>query len=213
VTTLEETCYTVAEAAAGVRLGTRNSVSCVRPRCRARATCVLDPGHCEPPDGRQGNSTAPGCGVRSRDVRGTPVDRITEEKKSFRCVTTRRRNLGALNGLGRGLNSLTARLFRPGMSGFGLGGLAMLGLPPCRLPLADLPETFRVLAIALVPAPRLVLAAASLAQAGAQARSTPSGRTATFSRSLTSAHGRCLLPRESSGRMLSHPPRARSRRE
>ena len=213
MTTPERTCYTVAETGAGVRLGTRSSASCDRPRCRERATCVPDPGHCEPPDGKRSNSTVPGCGVRSRGVRGSPADRITEGKKSFCCVTTRRCNLGILNGLGRGLDSLTARFLGLGVSGFGLGGLAMLGLPPCRLPLADLPQAFRLLAVALVPAPRLVLAATPFAQAGPRTRSAPSGRTATFSRTLTSAHGRCLLPRESSGRMFSHPPRARSKRE
>jgi hypothetical protein len=208
VTTPEPTCYTVAVADAGERPGTRSSASCDRPRCRERATCVLDPGHCEPPDGRRGNSTVPGCGMRSRGVRGSPADRITGEKKSFCCVTTRRRNLGILNGLGRGLDSLAARFLGLGVPDLGLGGLAMLGLPLCRLPLADLPQAFRLLAVALVPAPRLVLAATPFAQAGPRTRSAPSGRTARFSRTLTSAHGRCLLPRESPGRMLSHPPRA-----
>ena len=49
--------------------------------------------------------------------------------------------------------------------GSGLGSLAVFGLPPRRLPLADLAETFRLLAVALVPAPRLVLAAAPFAHA------------------------------------------------
>jgi hypothetical protein len=65
----------------------------------------------------------------------------------------------------------------------------------------------------LVPGPRPVHAATPFAQAPPQTRSAPSGRTAPFSRTLTSAHGRCLLPRESPGRMLSSPPRARSRRQ
>ncbi len=43
--------------------------------------------------------------------------------------------------------------------------LAMFGLPPRRLPAADLPLAFRFLAVALVPAPRLILAAAAFAQA------------------------------------------------
>ena len=211
--TPEQTCYTVAKAGAGVRLDTRSSASCVRPRCRARATCVLDPGHCEPLDGKQGSSTAPGCGARLRDARGSPADHITGPKKSFCCVTTQRRNLGILNGLGRGFDSLTARFFGLGMLGFGLGGLSMLGLPSCRLPLADLPQALRFPAVALVPAPRQVLPATSFAQAGPRAWSTPSGGTAAFPRTLTSAHGRCSLPRESSGRMLSNPPRARSKRQ
>jgi hypothetical protein len=69
-------------------------------------------------------------------------------------VTTRRRNLGIRNGLGSGLNSLTARFFGLGVLDFGLGCLSVLGLPSCRLPLTDLPQAFRFSAVALVPAPR-----------------------------------------------------------
>ena len=160
-----------------------------------------------------GSSNELGCGASSRELHGSLAGRRTEVKKRFCCVTTRRRNLGILNGLGRGLDSLTARFFGLGMLGFGLCGLSMLGLPSCRLPLADLPQTFRFPAVALVPAPRQVLAAASFAQAGPRAWSTPSGGTAAFPRTLTSAHGSCFLPGESSGRMLSNPPRARSKRQ
>ena len=46
-----------------------------------------------------------------------------------------------------------------GVSGFGLVSLAVFGLSPRRLPLADLAETFRLLAVSLVPAPWLVFAA------------------------------------------------------
>lgn len=90
-------------------------------------------------------------------------------------MTTRRRNLGILNGLGRGFDSLTTSFFGLGMLGFGRGGLSMLGLPSCRLPLADLPQAFRFSAVALVPALRQVLAATPFAQAGPRTRSTPSG--------------------------------------
>ena len=68
---------------AGVRPGTRWPASSGHPRCRERATCVHDPGHCEPPDGRRGSSSVPGCGARSRAVRGSPADRRREGKKSF----------------------------------------------------------------------------------------------------------------------------------
>ena len=196
-----------------MRLGTRSSASCDRPRCREQAICVPDPGHCEPPDGTRSNSTVPGCGLRSRGVRGSPADRITGEKKRFCCVTTRRCNLWFLNSLRRVLDPLAAHFLGLGVPGFGLGVLAMFGLPSCRLPLADLPQAFRFPAVALVPAPRLVLAATPFVQAGPRTRSAPSGRTATFPRSLTGAHGRCFLPGESSGRMFSHPPRAQSRRK
>ena len=80
-------------------------------------------------------------------------------------MTTRRRNLWVFNGLGRGLGPLTALALCLGMPGFDLDGLAMFGLPPRRLPAADLPPTFRLLAVALVPAPWLVLALAAFTQA------------------------------------------------
>ena len=137
----------------------------------------------------------PGCGLRSRGVRDSPADRRAGEKKSFCCVTTRRRNLGILNGLGRGLDPLTARFLGLGVPGFGLVGLAMLGLPPCRLPLADPPQAFRFPAVALVPAPRLVLAATPFAQALPRTRSAPSGRTATFSLTLTRRPWEVLSPK------------------
>jgi hypothetical protein len=69
-------------------------------------------------------------------------------------VTTRRHNLWVLNGLGRGLGALTARLLRLGVLGFDPGVLATLGLPPGCLPATNLALAFRVLAVALVPAPR-----------------------------------------------------------
>ncbi len=100
----------------------------------------------------------PDYGASSRGVRGSPADRITEGKKSFCCVTTRRRNLWIFNGLRRGLDSLAARFLCLGVPGFGKDVLAMSGLPPRRQPPADLPAAFRILAIALVPAPGLVLA-------------------------------------------------------
>ena len=100
----------------------------------------------------------PDCGASSRGVRGSLAERITEGKKNFCCVTTRRRNLWIFNGLRRGLDSLAARFLCLGVPGFGKDVLAMSGLPPRRQPPADLPAAFRILAIALVPAPGLVLA-------------------------------------------------------
>ena len=46
-----------------------------------------------------------------------------------------------------------------------------------------------------------------------RARSAPSGRTIVLSRTLASAHGRCFLPRESSGRMRQHSLRAQQKHE
>jgi hypothetical protein len=206
-------CCRASGTGAGARLGTRCPVSSGHPRCREQATCVHGLGHCEPPDGRRGNNSAPGCGVRSRAIRGSPADHIEEGKKSCCRVTTRRRNLWVFNGLGRGLGPLTALALCLGMPGFDLGGLAMFGLPPRRLPAADLPPTFRLLAVALVPAPWLVLALAAFTQAPPRAGPAPSGQTAAFSFNVVGAHGRCFSQGKSSGRMSHHSPRALSKRE
>ena len=116
-------------------------------------------------------------------------------------MTTRRRNLWLLTNLRRELCPLAARFLCLGVPGFAKGVLAVLGLPPRRLPGVDLPPAFRILAVALVPAPRLVLASTPFAQADPQARSARSGQTAVFSLNVMGAHGRCFLPRECSGRM------------
>jgi hypothetical protein len=128
-------------------------------------------------------------------------------------VTTRRRNFWFWNGLERGLGLLAARSFCLGMLGFDLVGLATFGLPTRLQPAIDLPLAFRILAVTLVPTPRLVLATAPLAQAFPLARLASSGVSAVLSRTLTGAHGRFDLPRESSGRMCQHSPRALSKRE
>jgi hypothetical protein len=209
----QQGCSFGAGTGAGARLGTRWPASYGHPRCRARATCVPDLGRCEPPDDRRGHRSVPGYGPRSRGVRGSPADRTREWKKTFCCVTTRRHNLWVRSGLGRGLGPLAARFFCLGVPGFGKGILAMSGLPPRRLPAADLSLAFRILAVALVPTPRLVRAPAPFTQADPRARSAPSGRAAVRSRTLTSAHGRCFSQGKSSGRMSNHSPRARSKRE
>lgn len=197
----------------GVRPGTRWPASSAHPRCRGRATCVLGPGHCERPAGRWGRSSGRGFGANTRGAHSSPVDRRAGWEKIFCCVTTRRRNSRALNRLRRGLGALPARFFGLGMPGPGPGVLAISGLPPCRQPAADLPLAMRVLAVALVPAPGLVLAPAPLAETHPRARSAPSGRRAGLWRTLTGAHGRYCSQGNGSGRMSHHPPRALSRRE
>jgi hypothetical protein len=52
-------------------------------------------------------------------------------------VTTRRRNLWGLNGLGRRLGTRAARFLCLGMFRFGGSILAMPCLPLCRLPAED----------------------------------------------------------------------------
>jgi hypothetical protein len=178
----------VGTAARG-RLGTHRRVSGGHSRCRGPATCVRDPGHCEPPDDRRGSSSAPDCGPNSGAVHGTPAGRTRESKKNFCCVTTRRRNLGVLRHLGRGFGALAARTLSLGVLGFALGGLATSGLPLRRLPAADLPPAFGILAVTLVPTPRLILPPAAFAQADPRARSSRTGTAGALWFNVTGAHG------------------------
>ena len=107
----------VATTGVGAWLGTHGLASSGHPRCRERATCVLDPGHCEPPDGRWGHSSEPGCGPTSRVIRNSRADRITEGKKRFCCVTTRRRVLWILTSLGDETWRAGGAYARPGRAG------------------------------------------------------------------------------------------------
>jgi hypothetical protein len=197
----------------GVRRGIQRLASSGHPGCCARATYVLGPGRCEPLDDRRCSSSELGCAARSWGVRSSLADRIWGKGNKICCVTTRGRNFGILNGLGRDFGSLPALLLGPGMLHFDAVILTTFRLAASCLPAVDLPQAFRVLAVALVPAPRLVLASASFAQADPRARSPRSGQTAVSLRNVKGAHGRCFLPRESSGRMLPHSPRALSKLE
>jgi hypothetical protein len=123
-------------------------------------------------------------------------------------VTTRRRKFRFLNILGHELGLLTARLLSLGMLGFDAVLQATFSLAASRLPTADLPPAFRVLAVALVPASWLILATALFVDAGALARAARSGFGTGLFFNVVVAHGRFCLPRESSGRMLPHSPRA-----
>ena len=153
--------------------------------------------------GRWDRSSVPGCGGSSQAARGSRAARIREAKKRFSCVTTRRRNFWSLNSLGCGLGALAARALCLGVAGFDFGILAMPGLPPGRLPAADLPPAFRVLAVALVPTPRLVPASAPFAEADPGTWSARSGRRASLWLNVRDAHGRCDLPREELGENAS----------
>ena len=210
---LAQGCGVGEERGAAARIHTLWSASSGHPKCRERATCVHDPGHCERLAGRCGSSSVPSCGSSSRGVRGSPAVCITEGKKTFCCVTTRRRNFWALSDLGRGLGLLAALFLCLGVLGFGVGVLATFRLPLRRLPAVDLPQAFRILAVALVPTPRLVLASAPFVQAGPRARAARSGLGTVLCLNVVVAHGRFDLPRESSGRMCHHSPRALSKRE
>jgi hypothetical protein len=135
----------------------------------------------------------------SRAVHNSPADHIREEKKRFCCVTTRRRNLCMLHGLGCSLGSLTALVLCLSVPGFSLVSSAVFGLPPRRLPAADLSPAFRLLAVSLVPATRLVLAATAFSHAAPWARSASSGWARRLSLIVESAHGRFDLPGEKPG--------------
>ena len=175
--------------ALGGRPGIRSLASNGLLTCRETATCVHDRGHCALPAGRRGSSSGPGCGPSLEAVHSTPAGRIKEIKKNFCCVTTRRRNFWPPIRLGRSLGSLTAHALSLGVPGFGLGGLATFGLPPSRLPTADLPQALRILAVALVPLSRVIPPPAAFAQADPRARSSLSGTAAGHWLIVEGAHG------------------------
>ena len=123
-------------------------------------------------------------------------------EKNFCCVTTRGRNVRVLNGLGRDFGSLAALFLGLSVAGLDRGDLAASGLAASCLPAADFPLALWFLAVALVPASRLVLASATFAQADPWARSPPSGQTVVWLRNVRGAHGSGHSRGKSSGRML-----------
>ncbi len=155
----------------------------------------------------------PGYGSKLQAARSSLADCRGDRKKRFGCpicVTTRRRNLWLLINLRRELRLLAARFLCLGVPGFGKVILAMLSLAPGRLPAVDLPLTFRLLAVTLVPAPWLVLTPALFAQALPRTRPARSGLGTAFSLTLVGAHGRNCSQGKSSGRMRQHSLRALS---
>jgi hypothetical protein len=134
-------------------------------------------------------------------------------QKKICCVTTRWRNLWALSDLWCGLGPLAALFLCLRVLDFGFGVVATLRLTLRRLPAVDLSQAFRILAVPLVPTPRLVLTSARFVQAGPRAGAARSGLGTGLCLNVVVAHGRFDLPRESSGRMCHHSPRALSKRE
>jgi hypothetical protein len=120
-------------------------------------------------------------------------------EKKLCCVTTRGLNLGGLNGLRRVLRSLAPLSFGLGVPSSYVSIPAMRDLPADCLPAPYQPSALRILAIALVPAPRLILASTSFAQTRPQTRPAYSGCAVISCRTVAGAHGRCLLPREARG--------------
>jgi hypothetical protein len=139
--------------------------------------------------------TAVACLVAARLVRrfiaARPVAQRSQQQNCC-CVTTRRRNLWFFRCLRRRCCALTARTLCLGMLGF--GGIIQTppGLAPRRLPTADLPPAFGILAVTLVGTPRLVLSVTAFAQAEPQPRSSRPGRVAALWITMRVAHGSVL---------------------
>ena len=106
-------------------------------------------------------------------------------RKNCCCVTTRRPNVRRLWLLWQRRGTLTAHSFRLGVLGLGGLVLASLGLPLRRLPTPHQTQALGILAVPLVPTPRLVLASTAFAQADAHSRSSA---TAVWL-IMTTAHG------------------------
>jgi hypothetical protein len=113
-------------------------------------------------------------------------------QQNFCCVTTRRRNLGDLRCLRRRWDAATARTLLRGVLGFGRIVLTPLGLPPRRLPAPPHAQAFGVLAVTLVPTPRLVPAATAFAQAEPRPRPSRTGTAAAVWLIMTTAHGSAI---------------------
>lgn len=187
-------CWSAAQAGAGRRPGTHKLASCDRPTCRVQATCAPGRGHCETPVGRRDHSSVPGCGASPQATCGSLAGHITEEKKSVGSVTTRRRKVWVVSRSGRGFGPLAACAFGLGMLGSDLGILASLGLSPRGLPTVDLAAAFRLLTIALIPGPGLILSPTPFAQADPRSRSASSTWRMAFA----------LILRDTQGRLISH---------
>jgi len=115
------------------------------------------------------------------------------------CVTTRRRIRRGLCWLRQRSGTLPARTLGLGVLSFGRGVEPASGLPLRCLPEAEQAAAVGVLAVTLVPASRLVLAAAALAQAESRPRLSRPGTALALGLMMTTAHGRSVLPRDSPG--------------
>jgi hypothetical protein len=165
--------------------------------------CVRGPKRCGRPGGIRGCNTWPRCERRLAGVHGSRCGRTGAAKKKFCRVTTRGRKLIVASGLGRGLRTLTARSFGGGALGFDFFVLAAFGLATRGLPAADQLLALGLLAIALVPAFRLIPPATPSAMADSWPRLAPTGLGTCLRSRLSGAHGSLRLPRVSPRKTLS----------
>ena len=162
-------------------------------------------------NGLTAGGAAVACRITGRCHRGFIAARpITDwkGKKIFCRVTTRRRKIRILNGLGRDLGSSAASFSAWAWRDLSRGILAMRGLAPRRLPTTDFPLTVRVVTVTLVPTRRQILTITPLAQASPRPRSTRSRRAPASYFNVRGAHGSCNSQGKSPRRMRSHSPRA-----
>jgi hypothetical protein len=129
-------------------------------------------------------------------------------QKNVCCVTTRGRNIRIGECLWQRSSTLTAHTFGLGVLGFGRLVLASSGLPPSRLPAAQLAAAFGVLAVPLVPASWQVAVPTTFAQANPEPRSSRPSPAGGRGIRMRGAHGSVTLPRDSPGRMCKRSPRA-----
>jgi len=148
---------------------------------------ILDPANrLTAGDAAEASRLAPRLGGRFIATR--PVAQGSRQQNVC-CVTTRRRNFDWTGSWRRRSGTLPARTLRLGVPGFDRFVQASLGLPPGRLPAADLAQAFGVLAVALVPSPRLVLPCAAFAQAQPRAWSSRSCTARALRFNVEGAHG------------------------
>ena len=137
--------HLAAGADASEQFGTRGLVSYGRSRCRESTTCAHDLGHWQPPDDRQGNSSAPGYVPRLRVVRNSRAGRKGEGGKKFQlrdhapAQPLGSEQLGTQTGLAGGVLSV------PGHRGLWLrhsGDAWPAAAPPASgEPVADIPAS------------------------------------------------------------------------
>lgn len=186
-------------------LHTRRRASSGRLTCRGTSTYARGRGRSEPPSGRPDCNSRFGDGLTVGADRSIPAGHKSGGKKTLESVTTRSRNIRIRGSLRSGLRPSAALPLVSGMARFDFRRASALGLTALGLPAADQTQALRVLAVALIPAPRLVSLAAALAETHPPARFSPAGLGTCFSSRLIGAHGSCRLPWLSPGKTVNLP--------